>query len=88
MKWLGYLGDGVYVHYDEQRESIVLSTQDGRGMDYAANVIYLEEGTMSALLRWYHKALTEASDERASAGSVDVQQATPQATEGDVQPKC
>ena len=85
MKWEQYLGDGLFVGYEETSEMVTLYTTDGVRI---LQQVYLDGPVLQAFIAWYHRALTEAADERAKAGSVDVQQATAQASAGDGQPKC
>ena len=50
-----YLGDGVYVEVDEERDMVKLTTSDGIR---DTNTVYLEPEVVQALERWLAAART------------------------------
>ena len=51
-----YVGDGVYIDYDERSDQIALTTEDGVAV---TNTIWIERSVWEALLAW--QRTTDAS---------------------------
>lgn len=54
MQHAEYLGDGIYIHYDDQRIQICL-TVGHHDPEHADNVIWFEPNEILALKGWINK---------------------------------